>query len=120
MEKIKLIEARKHKNYSQEYIAKKLNINESNYSRREKGLTKITLEEWIKLAQILEIAMEDIYEPDENPIFICNNHAPGNYGNNNNIISVPESIIETYQKYIQKLEEENKTLKELLKKYENK
>ena len=117
MEKIKLIVARRKKGYSQLNMAEELGIDESNYSRREKGLTKINIEEWVKLSQILSVPIENIYEDDENFFSISNDNSSGNnsyYGNNNNIYSVPEFILETQQKYIQKLEEENNHLKERL------
>ena len=116
MEKVKLIETRKNKGYSQLYMAEKLSINESNYCRREKGQAKISSVEWEKLAQILDVSVEDIFETDENQFFICKDSATGNYQGTNNIYSVPESLLETQQKYIKKLEEENQHLKELLKK----
>jgi transcriptional regulator with XRE-family HTH domain len=118
MEKIKLIETRKNKGYSQLYMAEKLNVDESNYCRREKGQSKISSAEWEKLAQILGVSVEDIFEADENQFFICNDSATVHYQGNNNIYSVPESLLETQQKYIKKLEEENQYLKELLKKRE--
>ena len=116
MEKVKLIEARKNKGYSQMYMADKLCVDESNYCRREKGHSKISFAEWEKLAQILNVSVEDIYETDENQLFICKDNASGNYQGTNNIYSVPESLLETQQKYIKKLEEEIHYLKELLNK----
>ncbi|MDR2009481.1 MAG: helix-turn-helix domain-containing protein [Bacteroidales bacterium] len=112
MEKVKLIEARKKKGYSQMYMAEKLCIDESNYCRREKGASKINYSEWEKLSQILEVPVEDIYEADENQFFINKDNATGNYQGYNNIYSIPESVLETQQKYIQKLEEEIQKLKE--------
>ena len=116
MEKIKLIDARRHKGYSQMYMADKLCIDESNYCRREKGQSKISSDEWKKLAKILEVPIEDIFESDENQFFICNDNTSVHYQGTNNIYSVPESLLETQKKYIQKLEEENQYLKDLLKK----
>jgi len=118
MEKVKLIEARKNKGYSQEYMADRLSMDESNYCRREKGQIKISFEEWRKISEILQVAIEDIFESDENQIFFHNENSPGScQGNNNSTIysSVPEFILESLQKYINRLEEENNYLKELLK-----
>ena len=119
MEKIKLIEARKKKGYSISNMAEELGVDEANYCRREKGQTKINDTEWEKLSQVLDVSVEDIYEKDENQFFICKDYASGNYlGVHNNIYTVPESMIETQQKYIKKLEEEVLNLKKRLKKYE--
>lgn len=111
MEKVKLIEARKSKGLSQMYMAEKLNIDESNYCRREKGQAKIIISEWEKISQILDVPLEDIYENDESQFFICRDNATVNYQGNNNIYAVPEFLLETQQKYIQKLEEEIVRLK---------
>jgi len=54
--------------------------------------------------------VEDIFETDENQFFIYHDNAIGNYQGTNNIYSVPESFIETQQKYIKKLEEENQKI----------
>jgi len=120
MEKIKLAEARKNKGYSQGFVAEKLCLNESNYCRREKGHIKISIEEWRKLAELFGVQIEDIFEPEENSVYIYNEHSSSIYQNNNNstIYSIPEFMLEALQKQIKQIEEENKTLKERLKKYE--
>ena len=61
MEKNKLLEARKLKGFSQEYVAEKLHIDGSSYSRREKGQIKIHITEWEKLAKILEVPLHEIF-----------------------------------------------------------
>ena len=70
--KNKLIEARKNKDYSQECMADFLKISTSSYCRKENGILKIANYEWKKLAEYLEVSIEDIYEADENMIFIFN------------------------------------------------
>ena len=125
MEKRKLFEERVKKGFSQLNIADELGIDESNYCRREKGLAKISIEEWEKLSQILNVEIEDIYESEETNLFICKDSASSNL-QGINVYAVPKDMLETQQKYIQKiekenqkLEEENSTLKIRLKKYEN-
>ncbi|NJM79680.1 MAG: helix-turn-helix transcriptional regulator [Flavobacterium sp.] len=115
MEKIKLIEARKQKGFSQQQIAEHLCIDVSNYSRREKGQVKISSNEWEKIASLLKIPVEEIFESEESMIFICRDNATGNYQGNNHIYSIPEYLLENQRKYIAKLEEENISLKEELK-----
>ena len=107
MEKIKLIEARKRKGFSQSQIAEKLHMDVSNYNRREKGNAKISYEEWEKIAQILETSVEDIYQPDEGYFIICKDQSVGI----NNVYTVPEHLLETQRKYIEKLERELEELK---------
>ncbi|KMQ69167.1 hypothetical protein ACM39_03400 [Chryseobacterium sp. FH2] len=116
MQKTKLIDVRKRKNISQEKMADILCIDVSNYNRREKGTAKISLQEWQKIAEILETPIEDIYENDEGMVIIFNDNSTGTgYGvgvvNNYNI---PLSIWESQKKYIEKLEAEIESLKAII------
>jgi transcriptional regulator with XRE-family HTH domain len=113
MEKIRLLEARKAKRFSQNQIAEMLCMDVSNYSRRENGQAKISISEWEKLSKILDVPLNDIYETDENQVFICKDNASINYQGTNHIYAVPEFLLETQQKYIRKLEEEIVKLKGL-------
>ena len=114
MEKIKLIEARKSKSFSQSQMAEKLYMDVSNYNRRENGQVKIHITEWERIAKILDVPLKEIFESEENQTFICRDTASGNYQGTNNIYSVPEFLLEAQQKYIKKLEEEIAALKTLL------
>jgi transcriptional regulator with XRE-family HTH domain len=63
--KIKAIAAnirlkREQRNYTQEYLAYKLNISQNAYSKIELGYTKITLERLFQIADILEYDVVDL------------------------------------------------------------
>ncbi|WP_445457476.1 helix-turn-helix domain-containing protein [Flavobacterium sp. HNIBRBA15423] len=118
MEKIKLIEARKQKGFSQQQIAEHLCIDVSNYNRREKGQAKISSNEWEKIASLLNVPIEEIYESEESNFFVFRDNSIGNYLGTNHIYSIPEYLLESQRKYITKLEEEIKELKEILNKKE--
>ena len=118
MEKLKLIETRKKRGLSQEQMAFALDMDTSCYNRREKGQIKISAEHWQKIAKKLDVPVEEIYQADETQFFICRDNASVNYQGTNNIYSIPESVLDTQQKYIKKLEEEILHLKELLQKTE--
>lgn len=60
MEKTKLIETRKRKNITQEYMANVLCMDVSNYNRREKGTSKISLDEWNKIAKALNVSLDEV------------------------------------------------------------
>lgn len=60
--------------------------------------------------------MEDIYEPEDGIYIINNENESGNFGNYNTFNNFSEYAFETMKKYIEKLEEENKLLKEQLNK----
>ena len=95
MEKVRLINRRKESNISQAIIAEKLCLDVSCYNRREKGQIKISPNEWEKLADILDVPMEEIYEPEDNQVFICKDSSTVHYQGTNNIYSVPEHLLET-------------------------
>ncbi|OCK52804.1 hypothetical protein BA768_10540 [Chryseobacterium sp. CBo1] len=69
MKKEKLIGIRKGKKISQTDIATYLKISQTQYQKRESGKIKITDLEWQRIAQLLEVFVEDIYEED----FLLNN-----------------------------------------------
>jgi transcriptional regulator with XRE-family HTH domain len=75
MIKQKLIDARKNKSFSQQKMADALSMTVANYNRRENGSTKISTENWQKLADILETPLEKIYEAEESQVFIFNDNA---------------------------------------------
>jgi len=116
MEKTKLKKMRLFKGFTQEQIAEYLNMDDSNYSRRENGEVNLNMKQWEILAKVLDVPLSEIYESDENQVFICNNSSLVNYQGSNNNYTIPESLLENQQKYINKLEEENKELKRLLEK----
>lgn len=109
----KLRTLRKQKGISQEKMAKILSTDTSNYSRKERGETRIHDEEWQKLAEALEVPVEDLKEEkdlrlvhNDNSTF---NDNSGNYYNQH--FNIPNSIIENLQDYISLLKKEIETLK---------
>ncbi|OOQ61353.1 helix-turn-helix domain-containing protein [Mucilaginibacter pedocola] len=50
-------------NYTQEYIASQLNMSQNAYSKLELGQTKVTLERFIQLCDILETEMLELLKP---------------------------------------------------------
>ena len=117
--KEKLIEMRKLRGLTQKDMADRLHLEVSSYSRRESGETKIRIGQWVELAKMLNVPVDDIYEEDENQSLTFNDSTVGDYcalSNVQNIsINVPEALLEIQQKYIRKLEEEIVELKRLVK-----
>ncbi|WP_106917111.1 helix-turn-helix domain-containing protein [Chryseobacterium aurantiacum] len=70
MKKEKLRTERNKKGYTQQQIANILATDVSNYSRKENGDVKIISQEWEKIAQFLNVSVEEIYEEDTiiNPV----------------------------------------------------
>lgn len=51
----KIRKVREHKNFSQEYLAKKIGISQNAYSKIELGYSKITLDRFMHIATLLEV-----------------------------------------------------------------
>ena len=85
----------------------------SKYNRKEKGKLSMRHEEWEKIAEYLGVPIEEIYKTEQHQIIICKDQAVGIGVNNwtNNVYTIPEFILDSQRKYIQKLEEEIKRLK---------
>lgn len=109
--KQKLLNARLNKGLSQEELADLIGMTQSNYSRREKGLKKISELEWTKIAKYLEVEKETICEPDNfengkvNIESVCRTES----------FIIPSFVLEL----IDLLKEKNKILEDKLKSYEN-
>ncbi len=52
-------------NYTQEYLATKLNISQNAYSKIELGYTKITLERLFQIAEVLETELMDLIKTEK-------------------------------------------------------
>ena len=111
MIKAKLKKMREQK-FTQEEFAHLLEMETSNYNRRENGITKISKREWDKMAKLLACYLDEIYEPEDGVYIINGDHAQGNFGNNGTFNGKDDFVFDTMKKYILKLEEENFQLKE--------
>lgn len=111
-EKLKTL--RKQRGLSQEKMSKILSTDPSNYSRKERGEIGIHEEEWQKLADALNVPLEEIKE-EKLSGSLHNDNSENYYCQHFNI---PNSIVKNLQDYIsllkkevEYLKEENKTLK---------
>ncbi|WP_295677075.1 helix-turn-helix transcriptional regulator [uncultured Mucilaginibacter sp.] len=55
---------REFRNYTQDYLAAKLQISQNAYSKIELGYSSITLSRLVKITEILEIELADIISTD--------------------------------------------------------
>lgn len=114
MIKEKLLEARLKKSLSQEELADLIGMTQSNYSRRENGLKKISESEWDRIAKGLKVNKEDIYEEDNQNIIFKNIKGNSSVYNSGTIhyFNMPDFVLE----HIELLKAQNTELKEKLKK----
>lgn len=108
MIKTKLIAARKEKNISQTDMAMKLCMSQSQYQRREHGDIRISENEWVRIAKLLNKDIEAIKEEDS----INNNQSEYYSASNNHFYNIPEFIVKNQQEYIEMLKEKIKRLQE--------
>jgi len=104
----KLRSIRKQKGMSQEKMAKILSTDTSNYSRKERGETKIYEDEWKKIAEALDVPVEELKENSRNLIKNENSTFNDNSGNYNKYYSFSDHLND----YINLLKEQNEILKE--------
>lgn len=116
----KLRNLRKQKGISQEKMAKILSTDISSYCRKENGKSKIHEDEWEKLANALEVFVDDIKESESSGIVHNDNSTlhdqSGSYIHNYNF---PISVLENLQDYIKILKEQNESLKRELECFKN-
>ena len=114
----KIKNIRELKNFTQEYMADKLEISQAAYSKLEKGDLKISQDKLNKIAEILDVNLEDIKDFGNKRILNSYNSIKGNNSNitysNQDIILIRklyEDKINLLEKLVQKQEEEIKNLK---------
>ncbi|MVN92249.1 helix-turn-helix domain-containing protein [Mucilaginibacter aquatilis] len=64
---------REYRNYTQEYLAVKLDISQNAYSKIELGYTKITLERLFQIALILEVDVIELIKANDNEVMLIIN-----------------------------------------------
>ena len=107
----KIRQIRELKNLTQEHIATQLNLTTRAYSKIETGETQLTINRLNEISLILGVAPMEILGFDEKQIF-NNCKQEGNIGINH--ISLPNKLIEQYEKTIAVLEDEIKLLKAMM------
>ncbi|MFP3833154.1 helix-turn-helix transcriptional regulator [Chryseobacterium sp. SIMBA_028] len=123
MQKEKLRIIRKEKGYTQKQVADYISTDVSNYSRKESGDVRIIPDEWERIAHFLEVPLDEIYEDEDAKVIVNNDHpvfndtstSAGLINNQSNYSSIPGTIVENLQEYINLLKEENERLREELK-----
>ncbi len=88
----KIKKHRELKNYTQEYMADRLNISQNTYSKIETGGIKLTVDRLKQISEILETPIEELLSADSNIYNFNNSHIDKFYG------------------YIETLQEDNKEL----------
>ncbi len=115
MYKSKLIKMRRKLGFTQDRMAEALCMDVSCYCRRESGQIKIPAEQWLRIAKILGVSLEEIYESEDELISVVDRNNATIKCAEVRQYTLPEEILDRYQKHIEVLEMELNRLKELLK-----
>jgi transcriptional regulator with XRE-family HTH domain len=105
-EKVKFY--RESKRLSQESVAFKLGLDQSQYSRRENGTIKFNSDEISQLCSTLEVSPMELFSA-ESVIFNNTNQQGGNFGQ---YIALPEELQRQYELRIKEKDEMIELLKE--------
>jgi len=113
MKQERLTKTRKMKGFSQHELAAMLNMEQTTYSRKERGIHNFTEREWLQLAETLETSVESlkgesIGQYNEKCTFTEN--SIGYIGVQN--ANIPKEMLDMMKKYIKLLEKENESLQE--------
>lgn len=111
MEHHKLIELRRAKKITQNQMAKNIHMEQTTYSRKERGKSPISNDEWDRLAKVLDVPVEEI-KSETVPVTIKNENCTFNDNIGIQYVNIPQNVFDIIIKYNTKLEEENKSLKE--------
>ena len=103
----KLRHAREFKNYSQEYMAEKLGVTQSTYSRWEKGEVLPKLDVLERAAEVLELPLQALYNGE--PFFLTQHNINGGAGyvvtqHNHVPLEVVEKLMEQHREHVKQLE----------------
>ena len=104
---------REDKGLSQEYMAMKLGISQSTYTKVERGEVNLYVDRLLKIIKILDVGLAKVFDEEAQNIYNVNSN---DSSTNTNQVQVVENIYNGNKDVIDKLqnvfEEENKHLKE--------
>lgn len=109
----KLKEARISKGYSQGKFSNLIAMEQTTYSRKERGKSSITEDEWDRFAIALDVAKEEIKDVPKNS-FRNENCTFNENSVGIQYVNLPQNVLDVILKYNIKLEEENAALKKKL------
>jgi transcriptional regulator with XRE-family HTH domain len=112
----KLINERKTKRITQEQMAKLIAMEQTTYSRKERGKSPILDDEWERFAKALNVSVEDIKGENESVTLKNENCTFTENSIGIQYVNIPQNAYDIIMKYNKILEDENERLKEQLKK----
>ena len=111
MEYQKLIDARKAKGFTQEKMSAIIAMEQTTYSRKERGKSPISDEEWDRLAKALDVDIEEIKDLSAQHSIKNDNWSLNDNSIGIQYVNIPQNVFDIIIKYNTKLEQENEQLK---------
>jgi len=97
---------RESKDYTQEYMARRLNISQNSYSRLEKEPENMSLKRLEDICQILEIGLKEVIDSKDSNVYNNNNKIETQCAYGNIIIhNYPQELMEKILGRLEKMEE---------------
>lgn len=103
---------REQKKLSQEYISTLLNIEQSQFSRRESGQIPFSINDLEKLSELLDVDVTHFFK-NNTVVFTSNNQSGGSLGQ---YVSIPDRLIEQYELRIKEKDDLIQLLQEQIEK----
>jgi transcriptional regulator with XRE-family HTH domain len=103
IEKQKLIVARKLKGLTQKQMALKIAMEQTTYSRKERGKSPISEDEWLRFAKILEIPVDEIKEINNESTSKNENCTFNDIAIGIQFVNIPQNVFDIIIKYNTKL-----------------
>ena len=86
---------------SQEFVSSALNIEQSQFSRRESGQIPFSINELDKLSKLFDVDISEFFK-EKTIIFTSNEQKGGSFGQ---YVSVPDKLIEQYEMRLKEKDE---------------
>jgi transcriptional regulator with XRE-family HTH domain len=103
---------REEKQWTQEFIANKLEISQNTYSKIESGSIKLTIDRISELSKILDVPIEDMLSDDTKTFHLNNNHIEKFYIEN--LQEENKGLVQSLKDQVRYLQEENQRLLKLI------
>lgn len=119
-EKIKKI--RELRNFTQDYMANRLEMTQAGYSKIERGQTDLSMSKLDEIAKVLEVPVEDIITFDQQKFFNSFNNSNIEGSNNGSVVNIngmTQDIKKLYEDKILLLEKLVQKQEQELNKYAN-
>ena len=104
---LRIKKIREFRNFTQQYLADKLDISQNAYSKIENGTTKLTIDRLEQVAKLLDVPMDSLLSSEKQVLNVENNSINKFYAHIENLHEENKEIL---QQQIEFLQQQNKNL----------